>query len=83
MSSDILLVSGASAASGEMYSFKLLLTAKLCTELMLRCYNSSWAAVQMTLVVLHLLRHKRFASKSWGLTMPFCIVADYLNVMYH
>jgi hypothetical protein len=39
--------------------------------------------VQMTLVVLHLLRHKRFASKSWGLNMPFWIVADYLNVMYH
>jgi hypothetical protein len=38
--------------------------------------------VQMTLVVLHLLRHKRFASKSRGLSMTFCIVADYLNVMY-
>jgi hypothetical protein len=36
----------------------------------------------MTLLVLHELRHKRFASKSWGLTMTFCKVADCLNVMY-
>ena len=75
MSSDILLVSGACTASGEMYSFKLLLTAKLFTELLLRYYNCSWADVQMTLVVLHLLRHKTFASKSWGLNMTFCTVA--------
>lgn len=39
--------------------------------------------MQMTLVVLHLLRHKGFASESWGINMTFCIVADYLNVMYH
>lgn len=37
----------------------------------------------MTLVVLHLLRHRRFASKSLGLNVTFCKVADYLNVVYH
>jgi hypothetical protein len=39
------------------------------------------ASMEMTLVVLHLMRHKRFASKSWGLNMTFCKVSDYLNMM--
>jgi hypothetical protein len=37
----------------------------------------------MTLVVLHLLRHKSFASESLGLNTTFCKVADYLKVVYH
>jgi hypothetical protein len=34
---------GASRASEEMYSSKLLLTTKLCTELTSRYYDFSWA----------------------------------------